>query len=188
MPLPPELQDTYRAWWQLAQQAATALDPDGGYAYRSTDMISAAAQIMTDTGQSLSMGTSRQLMQLFSIARGNANASDQLSNAEATAQITGSMVGNWPTAAPLSVQDIQPEYMAKGQFTYVNALGEQQTGWITLTGITQLPPTAGNLALRLTGAAQQAYSMTPEEGGTPKTDAEVMAEFGELTSMQIYAV
>jgi len=98
------------------------------------------------------------------------------------------MISQWPTAAPLSIQSVQPEYTAKAQFTYTNMIGEISTGWVTLTGISQLPPTVGNLQLRLQGAAMQSYTQTPDEGGTPKTDAEVMAEFGEFTDLQLYAV
>lgn len=188
MALSPELQAAYGDYWQLTQAVANDTQPDGSYTYRSTDLVSIAYQVAEDNDVTLPSNTPQQLLQLFSVARGNARASDDLTAADPTASITGSMVGNWPTAAPESVQDVQPLYMAKGQFTYTNALGEQQTGWVTITNITAIPPTAGNLANRLQGAAQQQYSLTPQEGGTPKTDAEVMTEFGELTSMQLYAV
>lgn len=188
MPLPPELQDTYRNYWQLVQQAATTLNEDGSYAYQASDVVSVASEIAQSAGQRLSFGTSAQLFQLFSVARGNSRASDELMNAGSTTTIDSSMIGSWPTQASVDVQAAQPLYMAKGQFTYINALGEQVSGWVTLTGITQVPPSVGNLTLRLQGAAQSAYSVTPEEGGSPTTDAEVMAEFGDFTSIQLYAV
>lgn len=188
MPLPPELVDTYRGYWQLVQQAAMTRADDGSYAYTSSDTLAAAAALARAAGQSLPFQAGSQITQLFSVARGNANAADQLMTAAADASITGRMIGTWPTSAPPDVQAAQPEYMAKAQFTYTNMVGEQSTGWVTMTGITQLPPSTGNLALRMQGIAQQQYAMTPEEGGTPKTDAEVMAEFGEFTDLQLYAV
>lgn len=188
MPLPPELVDAYRAYWSFAQQAATTLTETGAYAYTSGDLVSAVNASLRSAGQSGSFLLNNQLTSLFSIARGNASAASQLMNAAADAQITSAMIGAWPTAAPAGVQAAQPEYMAKAQFTYTNAIGEQSTGWVTMTGITQLPPSAGNLALRMRGIAESQYAMTPEEGGTPKTDAEVMTEFGEFTDLQLYAV
>lgn len=188
MALPPEFQDTYKTYWQLAQHAATAIDESGGYAFTSNDLMRAAGDLARSIGSKLSFQEGIQLRQLFSIARGNATASDRLTTANAGTVINTGMVGSWPTAASPDVQGAQPSYMARASFTYTNAIGEQSTGWISLTNIAQLPPTAGNLALRLQGAAQTAYSKTPEEGGTPRTDAEVMTEFTEFTSIQLFAV
>jgi hypothetical protein len=182
------MQDTYRSYWQLAQAAATAKAEDGGYAYTVTDLVTAASQLARDAGLSLSFQEGSQLGSLFSIARANDRAGSELLSAAPDSRIKSSMVGSWPTAAPASVQAAQPEYMAKAQFTYTNALGEISTGWITMSGITHLPPSVSNLALRMQGAAQQAYAKTPDEGGTPKTDAEVMTDFGEFTDLQLYEV
>jgi hypothetical protein len=97
------------------------------------------------------------------------------------------MVGEWPTAPSLDIQAAQPVYMAKAQFDYINALGETQSGWVTITGINQLPSTVGNLQLRLQGVALSQYTQTKSQGGTPLTDAEVMTEFSGFTSIQLYA-
>ena len=188
MPLPPELLDTYRQYWAFAQQAASTKNPDGSYAYTSTELVSAAAEAARSVGQSISFQQGSQLVSLFGIARSADRANTTLAEADTEAAITSAMFSNWPTAAPLTVQDVQTEYMAKAQFTYTNQIGEISTGWVTLTGMTQLPPSVGNLQLRLQGAAMQAYSQTPDEGGTPKTDAEVMASFGDFTDVQLYAV
>lgn len=188
MALPPELQDTYRAWWQLVQHAAQAKTEDGGYAYTVADVQAAASAILAETGQPRPFSLGPQLSTLFGMARGNDRAFGELGQAAPGASIESRMVGVWPTAAPEFVADVQPEYLARASFTYTNTIGEQSTGWISLTGITQLPPTVGNLQLRLQGAAMAAYSVSPEEGGTPKTDAEVMTEFGEFTSVQLFGV
>lgn len=188
MALPPELQDTYRAWWQLVQHAAQAKTEDGGYAYTVADVQAAASAILAEAGQSRPFSLGPQLSSLFGMARAADRAITTLAEAGGNDTITSSMVAAWPTAAPEFISDAQPEYMAKASFTYTNNLGEQSTGWITMTGITQIPPTPNNLRLRLQGAAQQAYATGPEEGGTPRTDAEVMAEFGDFTSVQLFAV
>lgn len=188
MPLPPELQDTYRQFWSFAQAAASAKDEQGNYQFRSTDLVSAVSEALSAQGQSASFQTNSQLVTLFGLARASDRANVALFNASPDQIIDSTMVSQWPTAAPISIQDAQPEFMARGAFTYTNQIGEISTGWVTLTGITQLPPTQGNLALRLQGAAMQAYTQTPDEGGTPKTDAEVMASFGEFTDIQLYAV
>lgn len=188
MAIPPELQDTYRQWWQLVEHAAQATDEAGNYTYTVADVQAAASQILTEQGQRQTFTQATQISQLFGMARSADRAITTLSAAEPSDSIDSGMIATWPTAAPEFISDTQPEYMAKGSFTYTNQLGETSTGWITITGMTQLPPTAGNLQLRLQGAAQQAYAQTPEEGGTPRTDAEVMAEFGEFTSVQLFAV
>lgn len=188
MPIPIELQDTYRQFWSFAQAAASAKDEAGNYQYRSTDLVSAVSAALSAQGQSASFQTNSQLVTLFGMARVSDRANTNLFNASPDQVIDSGMFSNWPTAAPVSVQDAQPEYMARASFTYTNQIGEISTGWVTLTGITQLPPTQGNLALRLQGAAMQAYTQTPDEGGTPKTDAEVMASFGQFTDLQLYAV
>lgn len=188
MALPPEFQDTYRGYWALVQYAAGTKDDAGNYSFTSSDLLQAAAELTREAGQALGFVQSSQLLSLFSTARANFRAADTLASADPTTEITSRMIGEWPTAAPSMVFTAQPEYMAKGQFTYTNALGEQQTGWVTLTGINQLPPSVGNLQMRLQGAAMSQYSISPEEGGTPKTDAEVMTDFGAFTDVQIYAV
>ena len=188
MALPPELQDTYRAWWQLVTHEAQAKAEDGGYLYDVAHVHEAASIILAEAGQPRPFSLGPQLSQLFGIARANDRALTTLGAAAPDATITGSMVAQWPTAAPEFVADVQPEFMAKASFTYTNRIGQQSEGWVTLTGIGQLPPTVGNLQLRLQGAAMAAYAVSPEEGGTPKTDAEVMAEFGDFTSVQLFAV
>jgi hypothetical protein len=188
MPLPPELADTYRTYWAFAQQAAMTRNPDGSYAYTVTDLIAAAADAAQATGQPFTFTTGSQLSQLFGIARTASRASDELQGASPGSPITSSMWTNWPTAAPIGVQDVQPEFMARAQFSYTNALGEQSTGWVTLTGLTQLPPSQANLYNRLQGAAMTSYSVAPDEGGSPTSDAEVMQEFGEFTDVQLFAV
>jgi len=186
--LPPELLDTYRQYWSLVEDAATAIGESGGYAFTSTDLLRAAGELARNVGQRVSFQQGIQLRSLFSLARGNARASDTLTAASGSSRVSTGMIGSWPTAASPDVANAQPSYMARAQFTYTNAIGEQSNGWITLTNLTQMPPTVGNLRLRLQGAAQSAYSRTPEEGGTPRTDAEVMTEFGDFTSIQLYAV
>lgn len=188
MALPPELQDAYRNAWSLVQYAATQRDQSGAYAYSVTDVISAAAQLARDAGQTLSFSYFSALGRLFGTARGNANSATALTNADLSSPIDASMIGEWPTAASLAVQAAQPAYMAKAQFSYVNALGDNATGWVTLTDMTRLPQTVNALQLQLQGAALTAYSRTPAEGGSPTTDAEVMTAFGEFISVQLYAV
>lgn len=188
MPLPPELADTYRNYWAFAQQAAQAKNPDGSYAYTTTDLVSAVAEALAATGESVSFQTASQLGSLFGIARTASRANDALMAAEPDSPITSDMFTAWPTAAPVGVQDAQPEFFARAQFTYTNALGEQSAGWVSITGLTQIPPSQANLLNRLQGAAMTAYSVAPDEGGSPTSDAEVMQAFGDFTDVQLYAV
>lgn len=188
MALPPEMNDTYRNYWSLVESAAAAVDEQGRFAYQVTDVVAAAADLARSAGQSLSFAQGSQISSLFALARGNVRASDTLASAGGQEPIGAGMIGEWPTAASADVQAAQAQYMAKGAFTYTNVLGEQAQGWITLTGISQLPSSVANLQLRMQGAAMSAYSKSPEEGGTPGTDAEVMAEFGDFTDLILYEV
>lgn len=188
MALDPSVLSAYRQTWALVQQAAAAKDDQGAYLYRSTDVVAAASQLAREAGSALSFAEAAAIPGLFALARGNARAGDALMTADLTAAIDASMIGTWPTAAPLGVQAAQPSYLAKASFTYTNALGETQTGWVTVTGITQLPASAGTLQLRLQGAALSAYTRSTAEGGTPRTDAEVMTAFGDFTSLNVYVV
>lgn len=188
MPLPPELSDTYRTFWAFAQQAAQTKNPDGSYAYTTTDLVSAVAGALSGSGQAMTFETGSQLGTLFGIARAADQANSNLFNADPGSAITSDMLSAWPTAASIGVQDAQPEYFARASFTYLNALGETSQGWVSLTGLTQLPPSQANLLNRLQGAAMTSYSVAPDEGGSPTSDAEVMQAFGEFTDVQLYAV
>ena len=188
MPLSAAAAAVYGKLWSFVQAAASIKTDQGTYAYTSNDVVQAANAIYKEAGQALTFAESTGIPGLFSMARAQQRSADALFTADAMSSIDASMISEWPTAAPLSVQAVQPEYMAKAEFTYTNAIGEQTTGWITLTGITQLPTTVGNLQLRLQGLAISSYSTPPDQNGTPKTDAEVMTAFGSFTQIQLYAV
>lgn len=188
MPLSATAQAAYSKLWQFVQEAASVKTDSGQYAYTSRDVVQAANAIYKEAGQALTFAESAGIPGLFSMARAQYRSADALFTADAMTSIDASMIAEWPTAAPLAVQAAQPQYMAKGEFTYTNAIGEVTTGWVTITGITQLPTTVGNLRLRLQGKAISSYSTPPDQNGTPKTDAEVMTAFGSFTSIQLYAV
>lgn len=187
MALAPNVQAAYGKLWTFVQGAAAATTPEGKYAYESPDVISAASAIYREAGQALSFAENSAIPTLFSMARSQARAISALNSAAPGAAIDASMISQWPTAASLGTQAAQPEYMAKAQFTYTSAAGTEETAWITLTGLTQLPASPDALALRLTGAAINAYT-TPEQEGGNYLDAELMASFGSITQLQLYTV
>lgn len=186
MPLSDIAAAAYSKLWAFVADAAGTKTDSGAYAYTSTDVVSAAAQIYREAGQALTFAETSAIPGLFSMARSQFRSADALFAADNRATITSSMIGEWPTAPSLAVQAAQPMYMAKAQFTYTNALGVESTGWISVTGITQLPTSAGGLRLMLQGKAMQAYATPPGSGGTPTTDAEVMTEWGAFTQIQLY--
>lgn len=188
MPIPPDLVPAYRTFWGIAQDVAQAKEPDGTYTFRVTDLSTVVRDAYAAMGLSVSFQQYSQLPQLFSLARLNDRAVSILAGADPGSPITMDMVGSWPTAAPVSVQDAQPEYFARAEFTYTNMLGEQSTGWVSITGMTQLPLNTTALYNMLQGAAMQSYSVTPDAGGSPKSDAEVMQSFGEFGRVELYAV
>jgi hypothetical protein len=181
-------QQAYRNWSQLISAAASTRTDTGGYAYTVTDLVSAASELARAAGSALSFAESSAISQLFGQARRSANAAAALTTADLTSSIESGMIGEWPTAAPLDIQAIQPEYMAKASFTYMSALGEEMQGWVTITGINNLPASTGTLRSMLQGKAMSAYTQTQGEGGTPKTGAEIMTAWGDFTSIQLYAL
>jgi len=187
VPLPPEAEKAYGQWWQLAYSAATSKDDTGRYQFTVTDLVSAAARIARDAGEAISFATSAALGQLFGVARRSGRAIDALAGAGPDQAIDSSMIAEWPTAAGPNIQAAQPRYDVKAQFTYTAATGFEQVSWVTLSGVTQLPETTGLLGLRMQGAAIKAYT-TPEGEGGAYLDAELMAEFGSILQMQIFAV
>lgn len=187
MALTPNEQAAYGKLWNFIQAVAPARSDTGGYAYQSSDILSAAAQLAREAGQALSFAEAQGVFGLVSLARSQATAIDALNSAAPGQAIDASMIARWPTAASLEVQAAQPQYMAKAQFTYTNNLGDQATSWITLTGMTELPMSADALALRLTGAAISAYSQPASEGGK-YLPADQMASFGAITQVQLFAV
>lgn len=187
MALTTQEQAAYGKLWNLIAALAPRRSESGGYEWSSGLILRAANQQAREFGQPLTFQENTAALKLISMARSMDRAAGNLTAAAPDTAIDSSMIADWPTAAGPAVQAAAPAYMAKAQFTYTDTLGQQQTAWITVTGITQLPDTAGALALRLTGAAIQAYTTPSQEGGN-YLEAEMMSEFGSITSMQLYAV
>lgn len=188
MPLPPRVQAVYGRFWALAQDFAAAVDSAGRYLFGSQDLVSAAAALQREAGSALSFAEASGLPGLFGAARSIDRAAGALNSAGPGTTIDASMIAEWPTAAGLAVQAAQPQYMVKAQISYTDLLGGEQQRWITLSGLTQLPATTDLLSLRVQGSAIQAYTTPPSEGGKYPLPGEMMSAFGEVLSMQIYAV
>src|SRR5215467_1317843 len=92
VPLAPELQDTYRQWWGLAQYAAQAKAEDGGYQYTVADMQAAASAILAESGQPRPFSLGPQLSTLFGMARAADRAITTLTGAAPGDTINTGMV------------------------------------------------------------------------------------------------
>lgn len=185
MALTPGEQAAYGKLWNFVQAVAPARSDTGGYAYQSSDILSAAATLAREAGQALSFTEAQGVFGLVSLARSQANAVSALNSAEPGQAIDTSMIATWPTAASLETQAAQPQYYARAEFTYTNNMGDETSAWISVSGINSLPATADALALRLTGAAISAYAKPEDEGGKYLA-ADQMASFGAITQMQLY--
>lgn len=187
MALDPFLQSVYAEAWPLVQQAA-AINPDTGRsAYTAADVQSAAGELFTRASGAEAFAYRSALGVLYGMASSNAYAAQRLATADLAAGIDSGMIGSWPTAAALTTQLAQPAYMAKLGFSYVTVTGETAEAFITVTGITELPGTVGTLQGMLTGAALTAYT-TPESQGGNYLPGQMLSQFGEVTSMQLFAV
>jgi len=187
MALDPFLQSVYQEAWQLVQQAATINPDTGRSAYTAADVQAAAGELFARASGAEAFAYRSALGVLYGIASSNAYAAQRLAAADLGAGIDAGMVGSWPTAAPLTTQLAQPAYMAKLGFTYVTVTGETAEAFITVTGITELPGSVGTLQGRLIGAALTAYT-TPESQGGNYLPGQMLSQFGEVTSMQLFAV
>jgi hypothetical protein len=187
MALDPFLQSVYGEAWSLVQQAATINPDTGRSAYTAADVQAAAGELFARASGAEAFAYRSALGVLYGMAAGNARAAQALATADLGASIDSSMIGSWPTAAALTTQLAQPAYMAKLGFSYVTVTGEQAEAFITVTGITELPGTVGTLQGMLTGAALTAYT-TPESQGGNYLPGQMLSQFGEVTSMQLFVV
>lgn len=187
MALDPFLQGVYAEAWGLVQQAA-AINPDTGRSsYTPMDVQVAAGELFARASGSEAFAYRQALGVLYGMASQAAYAAQRLTSADLGASIDSGMIGAWPTAAPLTTQAAQPAYMAKLGFSYVTVTGETAQAFVTVTGITELPATVGTLQGMLTGAALTAYT-TPESQGGNYLPGQMLSQFGEVTSMQLFTV
>lgn len=187
MALDPYLQSVYAEAWSLVQQAAAINPETGRSSYTPMDVQAAAGELFARASGAEAFAYRQALGVLYGMASQGAHAAQRLTTAPLAASIDASMIGAWPTAAPLTTQAAQPSYMAKLGFTYTTVTGEQAQAFVTVTGITELPATVGTLQGMLTGAALTAYT-TPESQGGNYLPGQMLSQFGEVTSMQLFTV
>lgn len=186
MALSEYMQSVYAEAWPLVQDAART-NPDTGRAmYTATDVAAVARQLSARAQGAGAFAYRSALSSLYGLARRGYRAADVLTAASLTQTIDASMIGEWPTAAPLTTEAAQPKYMARMQFTFTNQLGEQSTAWMTLSGITQQPITRGDLQTQLIRKATDAYT-TPEDEGGKYLRGEQMAQFGAVLQLQLWS-
>jgi hypothetical protein len=185
--LDPFTQSVYSEAWSLVQQAA-AINPDTGRAsYTASDVQSAAGELFARASGAEAFAYRQALANLYGMASASARAAQALTTADLSASIDSSMISEWPTAAPLTTQQAVPAYMARMGFTYVTVTGETAQAFVTVSGITQVPALVGTLQGMLIGAALTAYT-TPESQGGNYLPGQMLAQFGEVTTMQLYTV
>ena len=88
MDLPPRAAAMYQTWWNFANYAANATNPDGSWAYTVADASSAASQINRDVYSGQGGYNPIGLSQLFSIARQLGNATNAIGQAGPGGAIT----------------------------------------------------------------------------------------------------
>lgn len=187
MALDPFLQSVYAEAWPLVQQAAAINPETGRSAYSASDVQVAAGELFARASGSEAFAYRSALGVLYGMASSNAYAAQRLATADLAAGIDSGMIGTWPTAAALTTQLAQPAYMAKLGFSYTTVTGEQAQAFVTVTGITELPLTVGQLQSSLIGAALTAYT-TPESQGGNYLPGQMLSQFGQVTSMSLFTI
>jgi hypothetical protein len=180
-------QGVYSEAWSLVQQAA-AINPDTGRAsYTAADVQAAAGDLFARASGAEAFAYRQALASLYGMASAGARAAQVLTTADLGIGIDSSMISEWPTAAPLTTQNAVPAYMAKLGFTYTTVTGETASAFVTVSGITQLPATVGTLQGMLIGSALTAFT-TPESQGGNYLPGQMLSQFGDVTSMQLFTV
>lgn len=187
MALDPFTQSVYAEAWSLVQQAAAINPATGRASYTAADVQAAAGDLFARASGAEAFAYRQALANLYGMATAGARAAQALTTADLGASIDSSMIAEWPTAAPLTVQDAVPAYMAKLGFDYVTVTGETASAFVTITGITQLPATVGTLQGMLIGSALTAFT-TPESQGGNYLPGQMLSQFGQVTSMQLFTV
>lgn len=95
------------------------------------------------------------------------NAADQLSNADPSQGLEANMVGYAPWSMDQNTLNTAPEYWARVEMTVADEQGNQSTGWVTMTGITSLNMTAGDLQSMIQANAEAA-AISEGTGTTPR--------------------
>lgn len=95
------------------------------------------------------------------------NAADQLSQADPSLGLEPSMVGYAPWSMDQNQLNVAPEYWARVEMTVADEQGNQSTGWVTMTGITSLNMTAGDLQAMIQANAEAA-AISEGTGTTPR--------------------
>src|SRR5579872_1926969 len=98
--------------------------------------------------------------QLRGLAGGIVRASAALASADFSQRIDSSMIGQMPWSMDPSTLAVAPEYWARVEMTTVDEQGNQQTGFMTMTGINSLNMTVGDLNTIIQGNAVAAALQT----------------------------
>lgn len=182
MDLPPAAAAMYKTWWSFASYAATQLDPAGRYAYSPADASAAASAINRDVYGGQGGYNPIGLSQLYSVARGIANASRTLTGADDSAPITSDMVAEAPWSRSAADQAAMPMWQARVNITYTDPSGATLTG-ITVVDIPQvLPASVGSLRGQLAFRIQDQLSAPPPTG-TPRTGQ--LLSVDQITLLQV---
>lgn len=138
---------TLADWWNLAYDAGF-----GGFT--TTDLISAASDIVRQAGISLSFQTSQDLAVLYGYARRMSNAADVVQSALDTATITADMKSIPPWARDEQILNTTPIHHVIFEFTYIDQAGVLTTDFRTSVFEMTFPGTIGDLKDAVTEDAQ----------------------------------
>jgi hypothetical protein len=94
-------------------------------------------------------------------------ASDALGAADPSLGIESSMVGVAPWSMSQATLNAAPEWWARVEMTVADEQGNMTTGWVTMTGITSLNMTAGDLN-QMIQANAEAAAVQEGAGTTPR--------------------
>ena len=94
-------------------------------------------------------------------------AADALASADPALGLESKMVGYAPWSMDQSTLNVAPEYWARVEMTVADEQGNQSTGWATMTGITSLDMTAGELQ-QMIQANAEAAALSEGTGTTPR--------------------
>lgn len=145
MDLPPAASAMMRDWWTFATHAASALSPDGSFAFTVTDASSAASQINQNVFGGQGGYNPIGLSQLFGIARSAAKAGAALSSADSSSAILPGMIAEAPWSRTPEEQLAMPMWQVRAQVSYLDPEGTPVDGIFTISVPQVLPSSVGSL-------------------------------------------
>lgn len=182
MPLSDRAAAMYKDWYPWVAQAVSSTLTTGRPAYQVTDVSSAIAEEYRNNPGTYSGYDPIGVSGLYGAVNRNFRAAYNLSQAPATAPLTGNMIGDDLFGRSAQEQAVNPMWRAVITATYTDASGATVQGTFTQFYYNRLPPTVGSFQQHVALDVSDLLA-TPPPTGTPRTGQLVSVDQIQLTAV-----